>query len=475
MSGRVVAVGLGPGDPRLASVAAREALDGARRRYVRTRRHPSALLAGDAESFDRVYEEASSLDEVYRRIVEELVDAAERHGEVVYAVPGSPLVAEATVATLRDDPRVETVVVPSLSFVDLAWDRLGVDPFAEQAVLVDGQGFAVEAAGSAGPFLVGQCDTTLTLSAVKLAIEDGPEAVLLQHLGLPDELVRRVGWDDIDRSVTPDHLTCLWIPRLGEPVAAEMTRFWELVRTLRSKCPWDRAQTHQSLSRHLVEETYEVLDAIDALGRGGDYAHLEEELGDLLFQVGFHANLAAEAGQFDLADVARGIHDKLVARHPHVFGPAGSPVPDWEAQKREEKGRSGALEGVPRHLPALLYASKLQARAASVGFDWDGTAGVRDKIGEELDELAAAVAEEGPGSASVAEELGDVLFSVVNLSRHLGVDAEGALRSASDKFRGRFTAMERLAVRRGRGLGDDLWEEVKRTGSSVPHRGDPGD
>jgi tetrapyrrole methylase family protein/MazG family protein len=459
----------------LASVAAKEALGAARKSFVRTRRHPSAPLAGDAESFDRVYEEASSLEEVYRRIVEELVEAAARLGEVVYAVPGSPLVGEATVAMLRADPRVETTVVPSVSFVDLAWDRLGVDPFAEQAVLVDGQRFAEEAAGSAGPFLVSQCDSTLTLSAVKRAVDAGPDAVLLQRLGLGDERVQRVAWDDLDRCVVPDHLTCLWVPRLDEPVAAEMTRFWELVRTLRSECPWDRAQTHQSLARHLVEETYEVLDAIDGLGGGGGYAHLEEELGDLLFQVGFHANLAAEAGQFDLANVARGIHDKLVARHPHVFGPAGSPVPDWEAQKREEKGRSGAMEGVPRHLPALLYASKLQARAASVGFDWDDPVGVRAKVAEELDELVAAVAEEGTGGESVAEELGDVLFSVVNLARHLGVDAEGALRSASDKFRRRFSAMEGLAARRGRGLGDDLWEEVKRTGSDVPHPGDPRD
>ena len=328
-------------------------------------------MAQPAASFDALYDSAASIEEVYAGAVETLVSAARTHGEVLYAVPGSPFVAERTVELLRNDRRVEVTLVPALSFVDLAWDRLRVDPVQAGVRLVDGHRFAEEAAGQTGPLLVAQCDTSLALSAVKLAVDDGPVVTVLQRLGLPDEAVFDVTWDELDRAFEPDHLTCLWIPRLADPVAGELTRLVELVRTLRERCPWDRSQTHQSLTRHLIEETYEVLEAIDELTTGPQgYEHLEEELGDLLFQVAFHSNLAAEAGQFSLADVARGVHDKLVERHPHVFGPPGVPVPDWEELKRAEKGRASVMDGVPGNLPSLLYAFKVQSKAASVGFDW---------------------------------------------------------------------------------------------------------
>jgi tetrapyrrole methylase family protein/MazG family protein len=465
VTGRVVVVGLGPGDPRLVSVAATEALAAAGQRFLRTERHPSAHLAEPATSFDRRYEQAVRLDDVYAGIVEDLVAAAasipDGAGDVVYAVPGSPLVAETTVDLLRRDPRVEVRVVPSLSFLDLAWERLGIDPLAAGVRVVDGHRFAVDAAGQAGPLLVAQCDNAQVLSEIKLSVDDGPPVTVLQRLGLPDEQVTVVAWADLDRRVEPDHLTSLWIPILAEPVAAELARFADLVRTLRARCPWDRRQTHQSLTRHLLEETYEVLEAIDEL----DYAHLEEELGDLLFQVAFHATLAAEEGEFTLADVARGIHDKLVARHPHVFGPPGTPVPDWEELKKAEKGRASVMDGVPGNLPSLLYAFKLQSKAASVGFDWKNAAGAWPKIREELDELEAALASAPPdGSSAVNEELGDVLFSVVNVARHLGLDPEAALREAAAKFRHRFVAMEGLAAGRGVAIDDELWDEVKSAG-----------
>jgi tetrapyrrole methylase family protein/MazG family protein len=465
VTGRVVVVGLGPGDPRLVSLAATEALAAAARRFVRTERHPSAHLAQPATSFDWRYDQASSLDEVYAGIVEELVTAAGSvpadAGDVVYAVPGSPHVAERTVDLLRLDHRVEVRVVPSLSFLDLAWDRLGIDPVAAGVRVVDGHRFAIEAAGQPGPLLVAQCDTAHVLSEIKLSVDDGPAVTVLQRLGLPAEQISVVDWADLDRQVEPDHLTCLWIPVLAEPVAFELARFAELVRTLRARCPWDQRQTHRSLTRHLLEETYEVLEAIDDL----DYGHLEEELGDLLFQVVFHATLAAEEGQFTLADVARGIHDKLVARHPHVFGPPGTPLPDWEELKKAEKGRASVMDGVPGNLPSLLYAFKLQHKAAAVGFDWKNAAGAWPKIHEELDELEAALASTGPDAPSaVQDELGDVLFSVVNVARHLGLDPESALREAAAKFRRRFEAMEALAAERGGPVTDELWDEVKSSG-----------
>jgi tetrapyrrole methylase family protein/MazG family protein len=461
MTGRVVVAGLGPGDPRLVSVAATEAFARARVRFVRTTRHPSAVLVEPATSFDPLYEEGESLDEVYAAMVEQVVAAA-AHSDVLYAVPGSPLVSERTVELLRADSRVEVELIPGLSFLDLVWARLGIDPVAAGVRLVDGHRFRVDAAGQTGPLLVAQCDSPLVLSEIKLAVDDGPEVTVLQRLGLPEEQVTTVGWPDLDRGIYPDHLTCLWIPRLAEPVAGELQRFADLVRTLRARCPWDQRQTHRSLTRHLLEETYEVLEAIDELRTGpAGYAHLEEELGDLLFQVVFHATLAAEEGQFTLADVARTVHDKLVARHPHVFGPAGAAMPNWEATKKAEKGRASVMDGVPGNLPSLLYAFKVQGKAASVGFDWKNAAGAWPKIREELDELEAALAADPGAGSAVNEELGDVLFSVVNVARHLGLDPESALREAAAKFRGRFVAMERLAASRGAPVSDDLWDEVK--------------
>jgi tetrapyrrole methylase family protein / MazG family protein len=461
---RVVIVGLGPGDAGLISVAASEAIAAIGVRFVRTSRHPSAGLVAPATSFDDLYESADGIAEVYDGVVNAVVAAARSHGTVLYAVPGSPLVAERTVELLRADRRVEVSVVPALSFLDLAWDRLGVDPVQAGVRLVDGHRFAVEAAGHSGPFLVAQCYHTLVLAEIKLAVEAGPAVTVLQRLGLPDEAVFELAWEDLDRRVRPDHLTCLWVPALAESVAAELVRFDELVHTLRARCPWDRQQTHRSLTRHLIEETYEVLEAIDELDDPAGYAHLEEELGDLLFQVAFHATLAAEQGQFTLADVARGIHDKLVERHPHVFGPPGQPVPDWEEMKKVEKGRSSVMDGVPGNLPSLLYAFKLQSKAASVGFDWKDVTGARRKVSEELDELRHAWISEAGAGPAVNDELGDVLFSVVNVARHLGVDPEAALRDSAAKFRRRFEAMEALGAARGIPVDDELWNEVKRDG-----------
>ena len=460
-AGVVVVVGLGPAGPELLTSGAKEAIGRIPRRYVRTLRHPAVEAVPDGVSFDSVYESADTLEEVYAGIVDALAEAAAEEGEVLYAVPGSPLVAERTVELLRADERVDVQLVAGLSFLDLVWARLGVDPLAAGVRLVDGHRFGVEAAGERGPLVVGQCDSRAVLSEIKLAVEGEPpkEVVVLRRLGLPDEQVSSVAWADLDRDVEPDHLTTLYVPALAAPVAGELTRFSELVHTLRARCPWDREQTHQTLSRHLLEETYEVLDAIEGVRDGSDegYEHLEEELGDLLFQVVFHATLATEEGRFTLADVARRVHDKLVGRHPHVFGDveaetAGAVMRNWEHIKQAEKGASSLMEGIPGHLPSLLYAHKIQRKAASVGLE--APAG-----------LAAAVAraESAPGHS----ELGQLLFEVVHLARSAGVDPEAALRATAVGYRDRFLALERRAAERGidlRAAGGDvvarLWAEA---------------
>ena len=493
-------VGLGPGRPGLMTSEALVAIAATPGRWLRTSRHPSADAVPGAASFDYLYESAASMEEVYAGIVDVLAASAAKEKHIIYAVPGSPVVAERSVELLRADSRVRTVVLPGVSFVDVAFSRLGVDPLAAGVRLVDGHRFAAEAAGSRGPLLVGQCDSLAVLSEVKLAIgsvldQQGPapeatsssggpvsfEVTVLQHLGLPDESVRRVAWDDLDRDVKPDHLTSLWLGALADPFASELVRLEELVRALRARCPWDREQTHQSLTRYLLEESYEALEAIEELGPdGAGYEHLEEELGDVLFQVVFHSVLAAEQGQFALGDVARNVHDKLVGRHPHVFGDVVAKTPDdvlrnWELIKKQEKGRASVMDDVPRNLPALLYAHKIQRKAASLGFDWEDVRGALDKVGEELAELTDALVSAGVGATAapagtgpVRDELGDLLFAAVNVARHVKVDPEAALREATAKFRRRFQAVEALAAERGLDLPgtglaqlDLLWDEVK--------------
>ncbi|MFN0092389.1 MAG: MazG family protein [Acidimicrobiales bacterium] len=432
----LVVVGLGPAGPDLVTAGALQAIAAAPpgRRFLRTRRCPAAGALGPCESFDHVYERADAIERVYPEIVERLVAeaaAAERSGggPVVYAVPGSPTVAERTVELLLADERVRVELHPGLSFVELAWARLGVDPLALGVRLVDGRRFAVEAAGERGPLLVAQCDDRHLLSDIKLAVEDAPDApvTLLHHLGLADEAVIETPWEDLDRTLEPDHLTSLWIPRLAAPVAAELVRFAELVAALRAGCPWDREQTHHSLRQYLIEEAYEVLEAIDGLDEGPDGPeHLCEELGDLLFQVYFHAVIAQEEGWFTLADVARGVHDKLRARHPHVFGEvqadtAEQVVANWEAIKRAEKGRSSVMDGIPAALPALSYAAKVQRRAETLG---------------RLDGAATVAA------AADATGVGERLWALVAEARAAGVDPEDELRAAARRVRDRVRAAE---------------------------------
>lgn len=431
--GRIVVVGLGPGDPALVTSGTQAAIAAVPpgRRFLRTAVHPSAHLVEGATSFDHRYDEADTFDEVYRRVVDDLLAAADRDGEILYAVPGSPRVLERTTDLLDAEAaagRVDLEVLPAMSFVDLAWVRLGVDPYEHGVRLIDGHRFSVAAAGERGPLLVAHCHNRRVLSDIKLAVDVGPDQpiTVLQRLGLPDESVTQVAWADLDRSFEPDHLTSIFVPTLAEPVAGEVAAFVELVARLRAECPWDAEQTHRTLTRHLLEETYEVLEALESVGDGGPdapldaYAHLEEELGDLLFQIVFHTTLATEAGAFGLADVARGVHDKLVHRHPHVFGSvdvdgAEEVAANWEAIKKAEKGRDSVFDGIPSHLPALLYALKVLKKSTSVAPD---------------------LLPDDDGS------LGSRLLALVADARAEGLDPETELRAAAARLRDRAKAVE---------------------------------
>jgi tetrapyrrole methylase family protein/MazG family protein len=477
-----VVVGLGPAGGDLVLPAAREALARAGRRFVRTSRHPAvADLAADGidfTSFDPLYDGAPSREAVYAGIVAALLDAAAGGEEVAYAVPGSPVVGERSVDLLRRAvPDLE--IVPGLSFADLAWARLGVDPL-EGARVADGQ--SLPSALPEGPLLVGHCHTRLVLSDVKLALlERLPAATpvtVLQRLGLADEAVFPVALEDLDRAVEPDHLTSVFVrlPPGGPGEAWE--RLVALIERLRAPggCPWDAEQTHHSLARHLLEEAYEVFEAIEALPPGapggdepvpeGAWQSLEEELGDLACQVVFHATFAREAGAFTITDVAQGIHDKLVRRHPHVFGEvtvsgADQVVANWERIKAAEKGKTSLMDEVPRALPSLLYVHKLYRKAASVGLSL-GTP--EEAARRARDELEALV---GAAPADVEARLGEALAALVDVARSVGIDAESALRGWAARFRGRFEALEHRAEAGGVALEDlpapalaTMWRET---------------
>jgi tetrapyrrole methylase family protein/MazG family protein len=482
---RVVVVGLGPAGADHVLPVARAALEAIPVRFARTARHPAVddlIAQGFAfTALDAHYDDAATLDDAYAAIVDALVRASKDHSEIVYAVPGNPVIAERTVELLRA-AGVTVEVVPGLSFAELAWARLAIDPMAGGARVVDGRAFSVAAA----PLLIAQCDSRFVLSDVKLALLDAlpPDqpVTVLQRLGRRDESVATLALADLDSVVEPDHLTSVFVDARGAgasmataDVAAAMVRFVELVERLRGPggCPWDAEQTHHSLTRHLLEESYEVVEAIEALPEwapgpapaglvaalgADDYAHLEEELGDLLFQVVFHTTLAGETGAFTMADVANGIHDKLVHRHPHVFGDvevddADHVVRNWEQIKRAEKGRASLMDGIPGSLPALLYVHKVLRKAAAAG----------------LVDGGLALAAPGVGDATTSErEIGELLATTVARARAAGVDAEVALRGWAAEFRRHFTAMEELAAARGidlehvdRAIVDTLWSESR--------------
>ncbi len=474
---RIIVVGLGPGNPELVTTETLNLIEAIPVRFIRTTQHPSAHLVGDATSFDSFYESAPTFEDVYQNIVQALVDAATKHGEVLYAVPGSPTVLERSVTYLRNRSDIEVITCSAVSFLDETWRALNIDPIEASVRLIDGHEFITAAAGLTGALLVAHTHTNWVISNIKLSLDDPDpttQVVVLYHIGLPDQNIVHSTWAEMDHCVEADHLTSLFIPNMAHCVGEDLVRLHELSRTLRAQCPWDMEQTHHSLVRYLIEETYEVVDAIGRLDVNNSSTDddLIEELGDLLYQVEFHAAIAEQQGRFTIGDVARTVHDKLVARHPHVFGDvvvesSGEVESNWEALKKAEKShRVGIFDGVVDGSPSLLLASKVQQRAARAGFDWPDVSGPMEKVAEEVQEVAMAMVTQDPEATMM--EVGDLLFAVVNVARHLDVDPESALRTAVHKFRRRVNAVEKLATEEGRDMAtmllaelDELWELAK--------------
>src|SRR5256714_9283057 len=505
MATSITIVGLGPGQwsdltLQAHTVLARAAVDH-KTVYFRTLIHPTveplrAEITGlRCESFDHYYDESQNWETLYQQIAEEVCTLAEAQ-PVIYAVPGHPLIGEASVQrvlSLARERGLSTSVVAGLSFLEPVCTALELDPLETGTQIVDATTLAAlttdEIAGKiipTLPLLVAQVYNRRIASAVKLALSElYPDEwrVKLVTAALTstgnaedgDEAVIEMPLYELDRNSLANHLSTLYVPPLDELTALRLPETLRYV-TMRLRrdpdgCPWDREQTHQSLVHYVIEETYEVVEALEE----NDMEKLAEELGDLLLQVYLHAEIARQEGDFAIGDVFEHVSAKLIRRHPHVFGQievenAGQVVQNWEEIKRQERIASGKdvqsesiLDGVPLASPALIVAQKYQKRAAKIGFDYDNLQEVLAKLTEELQELQEATTQEHR-----REAMGDVLFMVARVARELNIDAEEALRYANRKFRQRFQTMEHITSQEGRTFASynldewlNLWNRVK--------------
>jgi tetrapyrrole methylase family protein / MazG family protein len=441
-------VGLGPGAlDRVPSPVRSMLLDPDRRVVARTEHHPAAAELGqlrDVVFCDDLYQSHDGFDDVYEAIARRVIEVSTA-GPVVYAVPGSPLIGEFAVRKIRD--RAHGVeVVAGESFVDAILSELAYDPLDRGLQILDGHHLP-DPLVLDKPTIVAHLDRPEifadALDAVARVIAPDAPVVALARLGSPDAEVVAALPGEIDTSLAGLR-TSLFV----DADATGLIGAVRVMRRLRSECPWDREQTHHSLVKNLIEETHELIDAISQLPEDEidwvAYASVEDELGDVLLQVLFHEAIAREVGAFDIDGAAGVLVEKLTRRHPHVFGDvevadSAEVKQNWDRIKEEEGGASDSvLDGVPEGLPAVPRAAKIQNRAAKVGFDWSDATEVLPKLHEELAELEGAISGEG----DIDHEVGDLLFSVINLTRHLGVDPEVALRRATARFEDRFRRME---------------------------------
>jgi tetrapyrrole methylase family protein/MazG family protein len=462
-------VGLGAGGAQELSEQALHALRRAPRVFVSQPTHPSTrLLQLAGVAFELCPAEP-------KQAVATLLHAPER--TVALAVPGHPLLGNPLVRTrcpppLKRDAPCDSC--PAAARWSLCWRRpctLRPTAFRSSAR----RDCPMSPPTRRCPTLWFGIETPERLRALQahLSLRYPPshEVIFVHAPGDVSIETRRVPLAQLT-AMPCDALTYLLVPACPrrEQTYAGFEGLARVVAALRAPdgCPWDREQTHESLKPHLLEETYETLEAIDR----ADPAELREELGDLLLQVLMHSQIASETGAFDIEQVVQHLTEKLIARHPHVFGDAHAEtaaqvLKNWDATKRQQKGRDSVLDGVPRSMPALARAQEISKRAARVGFEWDSIDGVLDKLREEETELRQAI--ESGDSARIASELGDLLFTVVNIARHAKVDAEQCLRQMVDRFTVRFQWMEAEAARQNRPLEslspdewEALWQQAKR-------------
>lgn len=483
MNNNLTIVGLGPGDYSHLTVEADRALQSAACIYARTLKHPvveELLKAGrTVHSFDALYETAEDFERLYREIAGEIwnISLAE---PVVYAVPGNPLLSERTVELLMEraeTEKVQTRVVQGATCVDAVLNALRKNP-AEGYAVLDATALEAQPGNAHLHVLVFQIDSRMAAAQVKLHLmktyPDTHAVTIVKGAGIKGvESLKTLELYELDQEDWFDHMTTLYVPPLaGGELQGNLDELVGIMARLRSPdgCPWDLKQDHKTLLPYLIEEAYEVLDAVER----EDLTLLEEELGDLLLQIVFHARIAEESGEFEIRDVIRGICEKMIRRHPHVFSDGVAETPEavlvnWEAIKKEEKeemGQHSSMNRIPRQLPALMRSYKVQQKAAEVGFDWDSIQGALDKVQEEYQEMLELLGSDDV--LRIEEELGDLLFAVVNVARFLKVSPEQALNRTTEKFMERYKYVEDKSTLNGINMKkcgidilDGFWNEAK--------------
>lgn len=485
MKHTITIIGLGAGELDQLTMGVYRLLKETPHLYVRTKEHP-VIAQLEAEgltytSFDAVYEAHDEFEQVYESITSILLERAAEQ-DIVYAVPGHPLVAERTVQLLLEQGEARGIGVEikgGQSFLDPLFASVKIDP-VEGFQLVDATSFRQGELELRHHIIFCQVYDAFIASEVKLtlmeSLPDDYEVYIVTAAGTSSESVKKVPLYELDHEAELNNLTSVYVPPVKdeELLYQEFHELRRIIAELRGPngCPWDKEQTHQSLKKYLIEEAYELLEAIDE----EDDDHIIEELGDVLLQVMLHAQIGEDEGWFSIDDVIRTLSEKMVRRHPHVFGEvqadnAEDVVVNWNEIKKQEKGtvKESVLSGIPKSLPQLLQAYELQKKAAKVGFDWQDAEPMMEKVSEEWEEFRTEVKKMDP--KRMLKEFGDILFAFVNIARFYKLNPEEALHTTNQKFLNRFSYMEDRVAGMNKEMDaltleelDVLWEEAKQNG-----------
>lgn len=479
----ITIVGLGAGDIEQLPLGVYRRIKSSSHLYLRTDQHPVVkdLTAEGVtfHSFDAVYEKHDQFDLVYEEIVRELVAASKQHS-LVYAVPGHPLVAEKAVQmllSLQDEGKIRVEIGGGQSFIDALFASVGADPI-DGFQLLDGTSLKLHDIHMKQQLIIGQVYDAFIASEVKLTLMElypyDYEVMLVTAAGSKEEKVERIPLVELDRVAHLSNLTSLYVPAVKEMEASfkQYATLREIISTLRGPngCPWDKEQTHHSLKKYLLEETYELLEAIEE----EDIDHMIEEMGDVLLQIMLHAQIGEDEGMFTMEEVMEGLSAKMVRRHPHVFGTVQventeQVKANWDEIKKSEKQQDHEpmLKNVAKGMPALMKAYEYQKKAAKVGFDWADPQGAWEKVWEELKEFENEV--ENSSENHMKKEFGDVLFALVNVARFYKIFPEEALAMTNTKFFRRFSYVEEQVLKSGKSFEDfsleeldQFWNEAKK-------------
>ncbi|SMC28330.1 tetrapyrrole methylase family protein / MazG family protein [Clostridium acidisoli DSM 12555] len=475
-------VGLGPGDLNALTMGTVDILRKSNKIFLRTIKHPTVKFLETEnikfETFDNAYEKSESFDDVYQLIAKDLIRASKEFGDIVYAVPGHPLVAEKSVTILLKmckEDNIKTKILPAVSFVDSIMEALKIDPI-NGVKIIDAFDIKNQIMDKRTGLIITQVYNKLIASEVKLALleyyRDDTKIYFVRAAGIEGlESIREIDLYELDRQEDIDYLTSVYVPKNLENTK-DFNDLLHIMDILRGEdgCPWDREQTHDSIKRGLIEESYEVIEALEK----NDDDMVVEELGDVLLQIVFHAQIGKEEGYYNINDVIKAICNKMILRHPHVFGNENvdnskDVLDNWEKNKMKEQNLNSytdSLKHVAKNLPALIRAEKVQKKASKVGFDFRNVEDAIAKVLEETDEVKCVY--KGINKDKILEEVGDLAFSVVNIARILDIDPENALNYTIDKFIKRFEFIELKAKEQNRKLEDmsiedmdKLWNEIK--------------